>query len=177
MRSRSFAAIGTAAVALAFGLWMSHVPNGVEKLDRALTEWLSHPSASTPVLVRTHQSSAQRIASRFPMLRAVSGHGDLFAGDVDASALRALTADRDVVRASSDALVHTFASFLTEDVLLNTEGLLPRTYVASDITVAVVDSGIQPNANEKVTATYDFVKGARGNKIGSADAFGHGTHV
>jgi serine protease AprX len=61
-------------------------------------------------------------------------------------------------------------------VLLNTEALLPRTYTGEKIGVAVIDSGILPNANEKVVVTYDFTKGGA-VKVGAQDPFGHGTHV
>ena len=134
-------------------------PEPSSKLDRALNEWIAHPTATVRVLIRTRG-------------------GKLVAATVDASALRAMNGDPDVERVSSDALVRSLGtSYLTQDVLLNTEALLPRQYSGANIGVAIVDSGILPNANEKVAATYEFTGGRNGVKVGALDPFGHGTHV
>src|SRR5439155_7855736 len=82
----------------------------------------------------------------------------------------------DVTHVSSDALVRSLGSQLSQDVLLNTEALRPRAFIGSNIGVAVVDSGILPSADMKVQVTYDFTTGGAA-KVGAQDPFGHGTHV
>jgi serine protease AprX len=175
MKRRFFGPVVVAIAAAA--LMMSRSTNPSSKLDRALQEWLKHPKSSTRVMVRAREGATATVANRFPGLRPLSG-GNFFVADVTAAMLRSLAADRDIMRASSDALVHTLGtSYLSQDVLLNTEGLLPRIGSGAGITVAVVDSGILPNANEKVFVTYDFTKSDNGSKVGALDPFGHGTHV
>ena len=83
-------------------------PEPSSKLDRALNEWVAHPTATVRVLIRTRG-------------------GNLVAATVDAPALRAMNSDSNVERVSSDARVRSLGtSYLTQDALLNTEALLPR---------------------------------------------------
>jgi subtilisin family serine protease len=150
-------------------------------LDRALTEWAAHPTTSTVrVLIQTRVDAASSMRERLMRYGATSvasaSHPGLFTSDVTPGALDAVTTDRDVLHLSSDAMVRSLGSVLDQDVLLGTEGLLPRTYSGANVGVAVIDSGILPNANEKVVVTYDFITTA-GNKVGAQDPYGHGTHV
>src|SRR5581483_8719017 len=153
----------------------------VTKIDRALREWIQHPSTLARVLIQPHRDAADRVRRHLAGFAAdatiVSTTPNFIVAQVNARGLRAVAADPDVKSISADARVRTLGtSSLSKDVLLNTEALLPRTYSGSGIGVAVVDSGILPNANEKVVATYDFTNGSAA-KVGALDPCGHGTHV
>src|SRR5579884_3880007 len=105
----------------------------VTKLDRALREWVQHPSPRTRVLIQPRPAAIDRVRHRLagylPDATIVSTTPTLIVAQVDARGLRAVAADPDVNRVSADARVRTLAtSSLSEDVLLNTEALLPRTY-------------------------------------------------
>jgi len=152
------------------------------KLDRALREWSAHPTSPAVRTLITlqpgaHDRAAQRLATLTGRsLRATSSR-DLLVAELTPSQLRAVERDGAVARLSSDAIVRTLGtSYLTNDILLNTEALLPREYTGGGVSVAIIDSGILPNANEKVAATYDFLT-SNGKKVSAADPYGHGTHV
>jgi serine protease AprX len=151
-------------------------------LDRALTEWAAHPRAgAVRVLVQARADAAENVRERLVRHGATSvtnaAHTALFTCDVTVAALNAIVTDRDVLHISSDSMVRSLeTSYLDQDVLLGTEALLPRTYTGANVGVAVIDSGILPNANEKVVATYDFIT-SNGTKVGAKDPYGHGTHV
>src|SRR5690349_10755920 len=127
-------------------------------LDRALVEWAEHPTTSkVRVLIQTRTDAAASIRTRLTRYGATSvtsaSHSGLFTSDLTPGALEAVARDRDVLHLSSDATVRSLGSVLDQDVLLGTEGLLPRTYSGANVGVAVIDSGILPNANEKVVLT------------------------
>jgi serine protease AprX len=151
-------------------------------LDRALNEWAAHPGQRPiHVLVQVRAHTAERVRERLAHYGATSvsptAHEGLFTCNLTADALRATIADPDVLHVSTDAMVRSLeTSYLDRDVLLGTEALLPRTYTGANVGVAVIDSGILPNANEKVVVTYDFIS-SNGTKVGAKDPYGHGTHV
>src|SRR5262249_5237241 len=156
-------------------------PDASPKLDRALRDWSQRPTASARILIRAERGSAadvrRYLAQLGSRLHDTAAASDLIVAEVTAPTLRALASDPRVIRLSSDAIVRSLStSYLSQDTLLNTEALLPRGYTGDHIGVAVIDSGILPNANEKVTVTYDFTKG-KAVKVGALDPFGHGTHV
>ena len=152
------------------------------KLDRALRDWAHHPSAgSVRTLIRTSPGASAKVQARLAQLKDATVVGsvgtDLIVAELSSKALTTAASDRNVARLSSDAIVKSLgSSALTNDVLLNTEALLPRSYTGAGVGVAVIDSGILPNANMKVAATYDFVV-KNGSKVGALDPYGHGTHV
>src|SRR5262245_61682058 len=174
-----------AAAALAIAVAFVLPSRGVEpaaKLDRALAGWLQQPTVSTRALISVRPDASDRIRHRIDKLTsntaasAVAGR-NLIAAELTPAALRTIASDADVLRLSSDALVRTLgAAELAQDVLLNTEALVPRKYNGAEIGVVIIDSGILPNANEKVTATYEFTNGS-GKRVGALDPYGHGTHV
>ena len=160
----------------------SSAPDASSKLDRAVLEWAREPTnAAMRLLIQTRPGRAARVQAALTRLGAGAvtplTTPDLLVAELSPHALRAVTGDHNVTRISSDALVRTLGSSdLMNDVLLNTQALLPRTYTGEKIGIAVIDSGILPNANAKVVATYDFIT-ANGKKVGAGDPFGHGTHV
>lgn len=176
-RLRAIVAVFVFAVACA----PPHSERGFAKFDRALQDWARHPSAAVRVLIRPDANASDRVRARLdrlaPHATVLSVSQTMIVATVDARALRALDDDRNVLRVSTDSHVHTLGkSYLSQDVLLNTEALLPRAYTGAGIIVAVVDSGILPNANVKVLSTYDFT-GGRSAKVGALDPYGHGTHI
>ena len=94
---------------------------------------------------------------------------------------------------SSDALVQSLATvsdaltassmmssmqLLSQNTLLGTEALLPRTYTGQRVGVAMIDSGVQSSPDIKVSIAYDFNDGvATLHANGDRDDYGHGTHV
>jgi serine protease AprX len=178
LRIRTFAIL-TLVAAMLWVPWRA--PDPLSKLDDALRNWIQHPTASTRVLIRTTAGATARVHAHLQQLpvRSVadSTSRDLIVADVNGDALRSILADAYVTRVSADAVIRKLGtSYLAQDVLLNTQALLPRTYIGATIGVAVIDSGILPNANIKVAATYDFTTGGSA-KVGDRDPFGHGTHV
>jgi len=106
-----------------------------------------------------------------------ASHQGLFTCELTVRALRAVATDPDVLHLSADAVVNSLeTTYLNQDILLGTEALLPRMFSGANVGVAVIDSGILPNANEKVVVTYDFLT-SNGTKVGAKDPYGHGTHV
>ena len=177
IRAAALGALATAAVLASMG-----PPDVSAKFDRALRDWAHRPSTRTVrALIHVRPGAAPvvrvRLARRPGAEIVGSASADLLVAELSSKALLDTARDSDVTRISSDALVHSLGtSSLTNDVLLNTEALLPRTYTGAGVGIAVIDSGILPNANLKVTATYDFVT-KNGAKISALDPYGHGTHV
>src|SRR5262249_3187885 len=133
------------------------------KLDRALREWILHPTAAARVMIQPRAGATLAVAQHLNRLAPgaiVSQANDLIVATLDARALRAVAADAIVRRVSADATVRSLGTVeLAQNILLQTEGLIPRPYDGGEVGVAVIDSGILPNANEKVVATYDFTNG------------------
>src|SRR5262245_9458605 len=151
------------------------------KFDRALREWMAHPTPRVRVLISTQSAAAAaRVRSRVDTLApgsVVSASPRLIVATLDQDRLRSIADNPDVARLSLDAVVRTLGtSYLSQNILLNTSALLPRQSTGANVGVAVIDSGYLPNANVKLVATYDFIK-SNGKKVGASDAFGHGTHV
>src|SRR5690242_17401217 len=83
-------------------LALAHPPHATDpsaKLDRALREWIARPTASARVLIRARAAGADRVHRRVARL-ATGGtrltSPTLTAAELDARAVRALAADRDV---------------------------------------------------------------------------------
>jgi serine protease AprX len=159
------------------------------KLDRALQGAVRGSSdAELRVLLQiapeTRKDMAGRIASAGGSSSALSP--GLLSARMSVRAFKRLAADAGVLRASIDAPVRAAAtSLLSKDVLLDTEGLLTTSggttsrkypYTGRNVGIAVIDSGIRPNANLNLIATYDFLT-SNGKKVSANDPFGHGTHV
>ena len=122
--------VGLGAVVLAIASLVSVPPiDPASKLDRALREWMRRPTTTMRVLVRTRPGAAGRVQHDLERLASGSVLGsispDIVVARVDAGALRAVAARRDVERVSSDALVRTLGSVLSEDVLVNTGSFSP----------------------------------------------------
>jgi len=185
---RTMSRLRTATAALILtttALWVpSNRPGASSKLDRALRDWLQRPTAaSVRALIKVAPAAGPRVSQRLHRSEsttsvAPSTTPDLFVAELSASALRAAARDPEVINISTDARVKSLdTSYLSQNVLLGTEALLPRRYTGDHIVVAVIDSGVLPSADVKnVVVTYDFTTGGA-LKVGSQDPFGHGTHV
>jgi subtilisin family serine protease len=166
-------------------------PQGISKLDTALSAAARLPdSQRLRVLVRTEHGQAENVGR----CASVAGIGtswpltdSLLVMELASSDLLRLATDSDVTGVSLDAPVRTSGggSLLSQNVLLDTEGLLAQSgngvtrtfpYTGRNIGIAIVDSGIRPNANLNLIATYDFLA-SNGKKVSANDPFGHGTHV
>ena len=151
------------------------------KLDRGLQSVLKAQRRDhVRVIVRTNASShawiANDIATRGGhvggFLTSVSG----MAASVPADQLPQLADDPAVESISTDAVV-TSAGLPSSDALFAT---LPRPgggLSGAQVTVAVVDSGIEPNADfgRRVVGFFDFTQGGIPRR--PFDDYGHGTHV
>ena len=161
------------------------------KLDRELQKAVVTDAArNSPlrVLLQAKAGTGLRVGDRISEDGGSSTQlaPDLLSARLSVEALKRIAADADLIHASIDAPVRGAAttSKLAQDVLLGTEGLLTvgatttRTfpYTGRNIGIAIIDSGIRPNANLKVIATYDFLT-SNGKKVSANDPFGHGTHV
>ncbi|PYR04589.1 MAG: hypothetical protein DMF99_31525 [Acidobacteria bacterium] len=176
----------TAALVLLMGaLWaFSNRPNPSSKVDRALRDWIQHPTTtSIRALIKVVPAAGPRVSRRLHRSESTtdffpSTTPDLVVAELSATALRAAARDPEVINISTDARVKSLStSYLSQDVLLATEALLPRTYAGENIGVAVIDSGVLPSGDAKyVVVTYDFTAGGA-TKVDGQDPFGHGTHV
>src|SRR5262249_470945 len=161
-----FVAVASICIAAAFAA-PSPRSFAASKLDRALNVWLQRPAGTARVLIRTRPGETSRVQNRVAALAPESLRSsttpDLIVPQPNPAALRAVTREPDVLRVSSDALVKTLGTEnLSQDVLLNTEGLLPRGDAKGDhVTVAVIDSGILSNPNAKAESTFDFLQGGK----------------
>jgi serine protease AprX len=102
---------------------------------------------------------------------------------VDSRGLAALAADPDVLHISTDAVVAANAAAETSDTSIVSDLKkalgLGNWFPASNITIAVIDSGIAAtdDFSGRIIGSYDFTNGAGGVSTAAQDAYGHGTHV
>jgi serine protease AprX len=151
-----------------------------QKLDAAVTHVVEGPrGAPVRVIVRTREASRDRIRER------VGHHGDrvgadypsisAFAATVHGGDIDDIAADPDVESVSLDAAVSAHEWKINP--MLATE--MPRgAPSAGNVRIAIVDSGLEPNAdlnNDRLIGFYDFTHG--GVSVPAFDDYGHGTHV
>jgi serine protease AprX len=160
-----------------------------KKVDRLLAQ----DSSAGPkrVIVRTRPGATASVKAR------LKNHGDSVYADhvgidalsatIHADDIAALAADPDVESISTDARVS--ASQLLSGVIdgtlnspmneLRTTLGLTGVYAGSDITVAVIDSGLAPSVDfeGRIVGFYDFSNGKPGVSGPAFDDYGHGTHV
>jgi serine protease AprX len=164
-------------------------PAFTSKLDRALRDWIEHPTASARVLIRTRPGAVERVQHRLIESGARSvaplNTTNLLAADVSNDTLRRVARDADVLRVSSDAMVKSLGSALGQNTLLGTEGLIKFTgsdwkratsYTGHNIGVAVIDSGVTAGNGDLSAITFYDVTNAM-KQGGNYDDYGHGTHV
>lgn len=162
---------------------------GQGKVDRLLAQQSS--SGSRRVIIRTKSGSTSVVKAR------LQSHGDAVHGDhqtidalsatIHAQDVAALAADPDVESISTDARITASqysgssgsdegSSTLNElKAELGLLGLLS----GSNITIAVIDSGLAPGIDfdGRILGFYDFTNGKPGVYGAAFDDYGHGTHV
>src|SRR5262249_54736828 len=161
--------------------------NALRKLDRPLRHAVESASTDAqPIIVRA--APGQLPALRAWLSRrgvAVQNHPliNALSATVSPADLIALDASPLSESLSSNAPVHGSAAPGTSqppavNVLRSTLGLAPTGPTGRGISVAVIDSGIQPSQDfdGRIVAFYDYVK-AGGGYAAAYDDFGHGTHV
>ena len=152
------------------------------KLDLPLARAASTRGDEVRALIRVTRGSGPRVIERLAARNipiTASSAADLFLARLPRPLLATVANDPGVVQMSLDAPVRAMGGTLTslsQNVLLGTQALLPRTYTGKNIGVAVVDSGLVVSADLDDAASYDFTTG-KTVKTGPKDAFGHGTHV
>src|SRR4051812_15235512 len=171
------------------------------KIDRGLKEALRHGAATQSVIITVKagyradirqalEKHGDRIRGEHPLIEALAV--EIHSGDVEEVSkhpwVEAMSLDATVNAGAAGAEANTLnattavpATPLASgvDTLRQTLGL-PRTVtstsVAGDgVTVAVIDSGIAPLADFRISAFYDFTHG--GIPVAPFDDYGHGTHV
>ena len=160
------------------------------KLDRVLRE-ARRQGAVHRVIIQT------RPGARVALKNALTAHGDVIRGEHPAlnaltvtlhgEDLSALEADPSVLAVSIDAEVTAFAARQKSarrvqeptpvDLLRQTLGLDSLPFNGTGISVAVVDSGIDPTKDlaGNIYGFWDFTRG--GVQTRPWDDYGHGTHV
>src|SRR5262245_61277031 len=101
---------GAVAALLATALLQpSSLPDGSSKFDRALRDWLHHPTASARVLIRAEHGSGDSVRQHLARVGSIvhdsPARADLIVAEVSAPALRSMARDPRVVRLSTDAVV------------------------------------------------------------------------
>lgn len=130
-----------------------------------------HPSIESIAAV-VHSADVSELANH-PGVRYVSSDATVFAGAARVRPTR--WANRTVVT-TSNALKSSGSE--AQSTLRQTLGLpsKPSSATGAGITVAVIDSGIDPRGfGRRITAFYDFTRG--GIPVQPFDDFGHGTHI
>ncbi len=161
------------------------------KVDRILAEDTS--AGTRRVIIRTRRGAKSVVRAKLQNNGgAVYGdHSsiDALAVKVGAADIAALAADPDVESISTDALVR--ASQLPTQVPAEGDPLrvslselkkalgIGDVLTGSNITVAVIDSGLAPGADfdGRIVGFYDFTNGKAGRAGPAFDDYGHGTHV
>src|SRR5262249_6651001 len=86
------------------------------KFDRAIREWITHPTGSARVLIRPEPGTADVVRGRLERMgrhaAVVSTSPALLVARVDKYALGSLAADPNVRRVSADAIVKSFGNAL-----------------------------------------------------------------
>jgi serine protease AprX len=160
------------------------------KLD-AMLRWQTHgPGERVRVIVtkeRGHalDSVAQAIRALRGDVRQTLPNVSAVVADLPADTLLPLTSSPSVRAVSLDAplqpvdgnVVRPPAAPIGGETLRDVLGLPPINPAAGGIGVAVIDSGLSPNADfaTRITAFYDFTAG--GVASSPLDPYGHGTHV
>jgi serine protease AprX len=157
------------------------------KLDKALRGLLGKAPASQRVIIQA------RPGSRAALKQALLAHGDVVRAehpslealtvDLHGEDLAALEADPSVMAVSIDAEVTSFgkgrrkSSRPAVDILRYTLGLTSTSPTGRGVNVAIVDSGIEPTNDLRLSIAgfWDFTRGGVSTK--PQDEYGHGTHV
>src|SRR5918911_1706582 len=166
---------------------LSNRPNGASKLDRALRDWLEHPTAG-PVrtLIRTQPGAETEVCDWLRRLGvglvSPTTTPDLILAELSRDALDAAVRNRRIARVSFDAMVKSLSA-LGQNTLLGTEGLIVQSgtnwnratsYTGHNVGVAVIDSGVNNGEIDSITF-FDALNGMK--KVTKYDDYGHGTHV
>src|ERR1700760_3632463 len=89
----------------------SRIPAPSPKLDRALREWIQHPTASARVLLQVQPGTADRVRRHLAQSGLTSAPlstaPNIIVAQLDANSLRSLANDPQITRVSIDAMVRT----------------------------------------------------------------------
>jgi serine protease AprX len=189
---RLASAVATAAVLLLVGRPAFAQPHN-QKIDRSLRSSLASGAATQKVIVTVDDP-----ALRAQIRKALVNHGDLvtadhplvhaFAAEVHSEDVEVLAAHRGVRAISADAAVS--ARDLSSTILNSLKtpppggvrailGLpslwSPSAPTGQGVGIALIDSGISPSYDIRVSAFYDFTRGGIPSK--PYDDYGHGTFI
>ena len=176
-------------VALGLALDATAAPRA--KMDGYLRKHASQAADETPFKVIV----TMRPGARRGMVQALKAQGakanadftliEAFAASLPAGLLRALENNPDVVAISLDAPVEAHGKPTADPSGYTLRGTLgiddTSGYLGSNVTVAVVDSGISPHNDfnggrqSRIVVTRDFTQG--GVATTPSDPYGHGTHI
>ena len=176
-------------------MFAAHSPTRQSKLDRALREWIQHPTTvAVRTLIQTREGSGPAVASRLerlvPKSLGLTIETDLLVADLSPTALRAAANDADVVHVSLvNAIVRSSdTEYLSRNALLGTEGLLSLRsdgksgravpYHGKGYGRCADRFGLTPNGDLNDITFFDFTAPTQGTKtVPAYDDYGHGTHV
>ena len=159
------------------------------KLDRVLQGAIDKGDSSPRrVIIKPRPGHADTVAGHVKTRgnRIEADHRRLqsFTATVDAEGLRALALDPDVEHVSIDAVLTASrsdddgSSTGEPNVLLASLGLEDTEYDGEKVTIAVIDSGFEPNedlSGGRGDRFFDFT--VDGRRAHAYDDYGHGTHV
>ncbi len=170
------------------------------KLDSALARGGS--SGDTQSVIVTMKAGTKESVGRRARAHGARIHKDhtlinALSMRVDGDGLAALASDPDVEHISINADVapsasggnsktsststttSTSTSYSSIVSSLKQELALGNWLTGSSVTIAVIDSGLAPNADftGRILGTYDFTNNQSGTPIAASDEYGHGTHV
>ena len=184
--------LSSPAVALERGSGRGHASS---KLDSALIHRGS--SAGTEAVIVTMKPGAKAGVGRRAEARGAKVLKDhelinALSMRVDRDSLAAVASDPGVESVSTDADVApsskgkstststTGSTYYTSVVSQVKQALgLGNWFTGSSLTIAVIDSGLAPNADfsGRIVGTYDFTNNQSGTPVLPSDEYGHGTHV
>ena len=165
---------------------------GARKIDRAVRQALESGARTQRVIVKV------KPGYRETLRQALKEHGDVIKSDhasIDALGADLHSADVEelekldwVLDIAADAIVRADAKKNSTDATLTTASTTLRETLGlparanwpdgpAGVTVAIIDSGIAPNADfsGRITGFWDFTRG--GIATAPYDDYGHGTHV
>jgi serine protease AprX len=129
-------------------------------------------SAADKMIVDTDRALAQNRAAFVAGIQAAADSMENIGRQALAADPTNLAAKQVLAGAQQVESQITRTPFVRDNSLLASLGLTRTTLSGYDVGVAVIDSGIQPDANIKVNKAYNFTSSLIGG-----DQYGHGTHI
>ena len=161
--------------------------NSDGKVDEVVKRALRDGRADVPLIVRYrtvngHDRGRQKL-SRLGALKRELRDRRMLGTRVNRATLHELLDDADVERVSYDAPVHAMQvlpDFSSAGTPVDASGARAARerygFSGAGVTVAIIDSGLQPNADVPATRIKAFVDFVNGHSF-AYDDYGHGTHV